>query len=82
MQLIRAMGSIPLSAPLRCPRVGKRWILTGNHEGWLAFFLVLIGLQATLGLADLAFAAIVGTPGLAPSALPPAGQSRFCSHGV
>jgi hypothetical protein len=27
-----------------------------------AFFLVLIGVQATLGLADLAFAAIVGTP--------------------
>jgi hypothetical protein len=27
-----------------------------------AFFLVLIGIQATLGLADLAFAAIVGTP--------------------
>jgi hypothetical protein len=28
----------------------------------LAFFLVLIGVQATLGFADLAFAAIVGTP--------------------
>jgi hypothetical protein len=28
----------------------------------LAFFLVLIGVQATLGLADLAFATIVGTP--------------------
>jgi hypothetical protein len=27
-----------------------------------AFFLILIGVQATLGLADLAFAAIVGTP--------------------
>ena len=27
-----------------------------------AFFLVLIGVQATLGVADLAFAAIVGTP--------------------
>ena len=27
-----------------------------------AFFLVLIGVQATLGLADLTFAAIVGTP--------------------
>ena len=27
-----------------------------------AFFLVLLGVQATLGLADLAFAAIVGTP--------------------
>jgi hypothetical protein len=28
----------------------------------LTFFLVLLGVQATLGLADLAFAAIVGTP--------------------
>ena len=27
-----------------------------------AFFLVLLALQAALGLADLAFAAIVGTP--------------------
>ena len=27
-----------------------------------AFFLILIGIQATLGVADLAFAAIVGTP--------------------
>ena len=27
-----------------------------------AFFVVLLGVQATLGLADLAFAAIVGTP--------------------
>jgi hypothetical protein len=27
-----------------------------------AFFLVLLGIQATLGVADLAFAAIVGTP--------------------
>ena len=32
------------------------------HQAGFACFLVLVGVQAALGLADLAFAAIVGTP--------------------
>ncbi len=32
------------------------------RKAGFAFFLVLVGVQAALGLADLAFAAIVGTP--------------------
>lgn len=43
------------------PRTNGRSFALVRGVGF-AFFLVLIGVQATLGVADLAFAAIVGTP--------------------
>ena len=52
------------SQPLReqaAPHKNPRSFTLVRKAGF-AFFLVLIGVQATLGLADLAFAAIVGTP--------------------
>jgi hypothetical protein len=43
------------------PQTNGRSFALARGVGF-AFFLVLIGVQATLGVADLAFAAIVGTP--------------------
>jgi hypothetical protein len=49
----------PISEPATARDNGRRFALV--RAIGFACFLVLIGVQATLGLADLAFAAIVGT---------------------
>jgi hypothetical protein len=43
------------------PQTSGRSLALVRKAGF-AFFIVLVGVQATLGLADLAFAAIVGAP--------------------
>ena len=50
----------PLHPRAALDRNGRSFALV--RKVGFAFFLVLIGVQATLGFADLAFAAIVGTP--------------------
>jgi hypothetical protein len=50
----------PISEPAAARDNGRSFVLVRGIG--FACFLVLIGVQATLGLADLAFAAIVGTP--------------------
>ena len=50
----------PLNPQAAVGTNGRSFALVRNAG--FAFFLVLIGVQATLGLADLAFAAIVGAP--------------------